>query len=153
MQAKRGMATTHPAESVPVYAGAIVVARDGRILCQLRDDKSDIPFPGYWTCSPGGHVESGEPLHEAIVRELKEEFEIDVDHLKPLITHRQAEGEYRGVYHAFTASLGTPMNKVQCNEGQKADFFHPDEIRNLRVHPISLLFLERYLETAGSKTG
>jgi len=140
--------TPNPTESIPVYTGAIVVAPEGRILCQLRDDKPDIQFPGFWTCSPGGHVESGELPHETIVRELKEEFEIDIDQLKPLVTHHQTEGDYPGVYHAFTALLRTPVDRVQCNEGQRAEFFHLDEIRNLRVHPISLLFLERFLELA-----
>ncbi len=139
--------TTKSTESIQVYAGAIVVAPDGRILCQLRDDKPGIQCPGYWTCSPGGHVEPGEPPHEAIVRELKEEFEIEIEQLKPLMTHHESGEYYPGVYNAFTAALKSPVERVRCNEGQKAEFFHPEEIKDLRVHPISLMFLDQFLNT------
>lgn len=143
--------TANPAKLISVYTGAIVMAPDERILCQLRDNKPGIQFPGFWTCSPGGHVESGELPHEAIVRELKEEFEIAVDQLKPLMTHHEPGGDHPGVYHAFTALLRTPVDQVQCNEGQRADFFHPVEIQKLPMHPISLIFLNNYLETIQNK--
>ncbi len=134
-----------PAEQLPVYSGAIVVGPNGRILCQLRDEKPKILFPGYWTCSPGGHVEAGEAPAEAIIRELREEFEIEVTDLQPLKTLVREEGYAPGIYHAFTAKLETPLDQVKCNEGQKVEFFQPGEIKNLRIHPVSMDFLETWL--------
>ena len=136
-----------PNDTLPVFVGAIVTDAQGRVLCQLRDEKPGIQYPGYWTCSPGGHVEPGEPLEDAILRELHEEFEIEVDRLAPLTTLRYEDGDTEppGVYNAFTARLKTPAGEVRCNEGQKVDFFHPDAIRTLNVHPISLRFLEMFL--------
>ncbi len=135
---------------LPVYSGAIVSGPEGQILCQLRDDKPDILFPGYWTCSPGGHVEPGEVPESAIIRELREEFEIEVTDLQPLKTLVREEGYAPGIYHAFTAKLVTPVDQVQCNEGQKVEFFQPGAIKNLRVHPVSMDFLETYLEGRGN---
>lgn len=139
----------NPQESdgpLPVFSGAIVSEPEGRILCQLRDLKPDILFPGYWTCSPGGHVEPGEVPEVAIIRELREEFEIEVSDLKPLKTLVRNKGYAPGIYHAFTAKLETPLDQVKCNEGQKVEFFQPREIINLRVHPVSMDFLETFLE-------
>lgn len=141
------MTDTRANSALPVFVGAIVSDAQGRILCQLRDEKPGIQYPGYWTCSPGGHVEPGELLEDAILRELKEEFEIEVDRLEPLTTLRYEEGDAEppGVYNAFTARLRTPPGEVRCNEGQRVDFFHPDAIRRLNIHPISLRFLEMFL--------
>ncbi len=137
------------AEPLPIYSGAIVTEPEGRVLCQLRDEDRKILFPGYWTCSPGGHVEPGEAPAEAIIRELQEEFEIEVTDLQPLKTLVRKEGYAPGIYHAFTAKLKTHLDQVKCNEGQKVEFFHPDAIKNLRIHPVSMDFLETWLASRG----
>ena len=103
----------------PVFAGAVVVAPDGRILCQLRDDKPGIICPGCWSCSPGGHVEAGEVPAAAVVRELYEEFEVRVHGLRPLTTITESEGELAGTYHAFTGRLAVPIQNVKCHEGAR----------------------------------
>ncbi|MFD6530426.1 NUDIX domain-containing protein [Streptomyces sp. NPDC060184] len=58
-----------PTTSVPkrVRAGAIVI-RDGQILLIRQSDRRYT-----WYEIPGGGVEAGETLHEAVVRELREE--------------------------------------------------------------------------------
>lgn len=133
--------------NIPIYAGAVVTCPGGRVLCQLRDDKPGIQFPGFWTCSPGGHVEQGEPPHLAILRELREEFEIEVTGLRQLLTLTEHDYNVRGVYHAFTARLVTPVEQVRCNEGQCASFFRPEEILQLlKLHPVSLKIFQAYLE-------
>jgi 8-oxo-dGTP diphosphatase len=54
---------------------AAVIERDSRILiCQRR---RDMQFPLKWEF-PGGKVEPGESLHNALARELKEELGVDV---------------------------------------------------------------------------
>ncbi len=52
--------------------GAIISVSDG-YLCQLRDDKPGIEWPGYWGLF-GGHVDKGESDLQAIRRELQEEL-------------------------------------------------------------------------------
>lgn len=127
------------------YVGAIVKAQDGRLLCQLRDNFPWIICPGTWCCCPGGHLEHGESLRGAVLRELWEEFEIKVSGLRPLLTHIEPNGPYRGRYHAFVADLETPLDQVKCNEGVKAEFFCPELALTLPQHPVSALFVERYL--------
>ena len=62
--------TTSPALAV----GAIVVDK-GAILLVKRDRE---PARGEWSL-PGGRVEMGETLREALVREVREETGIDID--------------------------------------------------------------------------
>lgn len=135
-------------EPLPVFAGAIVVAPDGRILCQLRDDKPGIICPGYWSSTPGGHVESGEHPRDAVRRELLEEFEARVINLRELIVITETEQDVRGVYHAFTADLDMPLRDIRCHEGQRAEFFHPREALGLRQHPVSKKILLEFLRKA-----
>lgn len=137
--------------AVPVYAGAIVRISDGRLLCQLRDDKPEIICPGTWCCCPGGQVEPGETPDEAILRELWEEFEIGVVGLKPLLTHIENAGKYGGIYHAFRADLAIPVAEVKCNEGVRVGFFTPEQAIEFPQHPVSLIFLRTYMELATSR--
>jgi len=131
--------------SAPIYTGAVVRAPDGQVLCQLRDNNPGIICPGLWSCCPGGQVEATESPHEAIVRELMEEFEIDVSNVTPLLIHRENTGEYQGVYHAFYADLVTHIENVKCNEGERCKFFMPEQAVSLPQHPMSLVFLKAYI--------
>ena len=57
---------------------AIILENDkGEFLLYLRDNKPGIPFPDHWDLI-GGHVEEGETPEEALVREVKEELDIDL---------------------------------------------------------------------------
>lgn len=131
-----------------IYIGAIVRAPDGRVLCQLRDNFPWIICPGMWCCCPGGHLELGERPDAAVLRELREEFEIEVSDLKPLLKHVEESGEYQGIYHSFVANLKTPIDEVKCNEGVRAEFFHPDVAIDFPQHPVSRLFLRTYMKFA-----
>ncbi len=59
----------------PVVAVGAIVIDKGAILLVKRDRE---PAKGQWSL-PGGRVEIGETLREALVREVREETGIDVD--------------------------------------------------------------------------
>ena len=63
-------------ESLPVVpcVGALVHDADGRLLLIQRGHD---PHRGRWTL-PGGRVEAGESLEQAVVREVREETGLDV---------------------------------------------------------------------------
>ncbi|MEO5694280.1 MAG: Nudix family hydrolase [Usitatibacter sp.] len=62
---------------------AAVIERPGEFLLAQRPEGK--PYPGYWEF-PGGKIESGESPREALVRELKEELDIEVTDAAPWIT-------------------------------------------------------------------
>jgi 8-oxo-dGTP diphosphatase len=70
------------AKHIDVVAGLLFKA--GRILaCQRR---AGGPFPLKWEF-PGGKVEAGEEPKSALVRELREELEIEAEAVKEVFSH------------------------------------------------------------------
>lgn len=59
----------------PVVGVGAVIIKDGKIALIKRGNE---PSKGKWSI-PGGHVELGENLKEAVIRETKEETCLDVD--------------------------------------------------------------------------
>lgn len=53
-----------------------IIIADGDSIVLIR--RGQEPFRGMW-CLPGGHVEEGEQVHEAAVREAKEETGLDIE--------------------------------------------------------------------------
>ena len=69
------------AKKTPLLAvDALIVRRNGRIVLVKRKKP---PYEGYWAL-PGGFVEYGETVENAVVREVKEETGLDVE-IKGLI--------------------------------------------------------------------
>ena len=67
--------TLAPMAVMPVCAVGGIVLDKGALLLVRRDRE---PARGQWSL-PGGKVEAGESLREAVVREVREETGIDVD--------------------------------------------------------------------------
>lgn len=63
--------TTKPTEVVV----AVAFDKDGRFLMTSRPEGK--VYAGYWEF-PGGKVEAGESLEEALIREMKEELGVQV---------------------------------------------------------------------------
>lgn len=73
--------------SRPILAVSAAIIRDGRILIVRR---ARPPAHGLFTL-PGGGVEVGETLHEAVIREVREETALTVEPLA-LAGYREAIG-------------------------------------------------------------
>ncbi|MGV6811944.1 MAG: NUDIX hydrolase [Brevirhabdus sp.] len=62
-----------------LYSGSkLALIKGDELLVYLRDEKHDIPYPGYWDL-PGGGREGDELPEECAVRETLEEFGIHID--------------------------------------------------------------------------
>ncbi|WP_299942323.1 8-oxo-dGTP diphosphatase MutT [uncultured Microbulbifer sp.] len=76
-------------EAIHVAVG-VVVRSDGKILIARRPRHQHMG--GYWEF-PGGKVEAGESVQQALCRELREEVAIAVRTLQPLVAIRHAYRE------------------------------------------------------------
>ena len=64
-------------------AVAVIMKADGEFLLAKRPEGK--PYAGYWEF-PGGKVEHGESVYDALVREIKEELGVRVEQAYPWIT-------------------------------------------------------------------
>ncbi len=86
--------------SVPLVGVGAVIVHQGRVLLVQRGRE---PMKGRWSI-PGGLVETGEMLSEAVVREVREETGLEVEpvELIELLDRIHREGE-RVRYHYVIA--------------------------------------------------
>lgn len=65
-----------------VIAVGVIRNSDGDyLLCRMPPDRG--VFPGEWGL-PGGGVEPGETLDQALRREIREELGLELQHVKPM---------------------------------------------------------------------
>jgi len=101
---------------IDVVAGVIWSARPYEpgsqlLIAQRREDDM---LGGLWEF-PGGRVEEGESLEEALVRELREELDIDVDVLSPLVEVKHAYTHFRMTMHVFHCRhMGGDPQAIEC---------------------------------------
>src|SRR5437899_2579653 len=70
--------------SAPVdVAVAVLIRSDGAALLARRPESK--VYSGYWEF-PGGKVEPGEPIRDALVREIREELGVEIARAYPWIT-------------------------------------------------------------------
>jgi 8-oxo-dGTP diphosphatase len=75
--------------ALPILAVSAAIIRDGKVLIVRRASKP--PAPGLYTL-PGGVVEVGETLEEAVMREIREETALTIEPVA-LAGYREAIGK------------------------------------------------------------
>jgi 8-oxo-dGTP diphosphatase len=82
--------------SIAVAVG--VLCRDDQVLIARRS--ADTHLGNLWEF-PGGKVEPGETIYEALIRELKEEIGVDMIHAEPLMEIPYRYPEKNVLLHVF----------------------------------------------------
>ena len=114
--------------------GATVLLRrpDGSFLMQLRDGGRGvpIPFPNMWNF-PGGAVEPHETPIEGAMREIAEEFEIQIN---PTICHEiwRYTHEHAAIDHIFLCAVPADIRPV-LHEGAAWAWMTLNEIAKLEL--------------------
>ena len=105
-----------------------IINSKGEIYLQKRSLKKDT-FPGKWDTSVGGHVDLGETIEQALLRETSEELNITGIRPVPLAQYKwETEVESELVF-SFTAfyNANPVINKAELDDGK---FWPTQEIRN-----------------------
>jgi 8-oxo-dGTP diphosphatase len=74
---------------------AIIVAEDGKVLVAQRSENMTHPLKMEF---PGGKIESGEAAEQCLIREIKEELDVDIQILAELTSNEH-------VYPGFSIKL------------------------------------------------
>ena len=106
-------------------AVGVIKDSEGRILISLRHDKAH--QGGLWEF-PGGKVEPGESVEQALARELEEELDIAVLECAPLIKIEHQYVDLKVLLDVWLVTLfsGEPVGR----EGQDIQWVNPENLVN-----------------------
>lgn len=114
---------------------AVIYTEDKRVLLQKRNS-SKKTYAGAWSVT-GGHVLSGEDNKDAIIREVKEELNLDV---------KNQDIEYIDTYHSINEKESIINNKFMsvflvriCNEDINKIKIQKDELEEIKFITINEL--------------
>ncbi|MDE3198888.1 MAG: NUDIX hydrolase [Acidobacteriota bacterium] len=122
----------YPLRPIP-GVGALIVEK-GRILLVERGQE---PLKGYWSL-PGGAVETGERLEEALRREVREETGLEVEIVTPIGIFERIMHDVEGrvEYHYILMDyLCRPAGGEVCaaDDASRCEWFGPEQIAGLRI--------------------
>jgi 8-oxo-dGTP diphosphatase len=131
---------------------AIILENDkGEFLLYLRDNKPDIPFPDHWDLI-GGHVEEGETPEEALIREVKEEIDID---LKDYTFYKKYEcltgDAYENIKYIYYGKINLPIEEITLLEGVRSQYFSREEIPDIKFANILKSIVMNYIADSDLK--
>lgn len=111
--------------------GAVIV-RDGAILLVRR---ANPPFEGYWSL-PGGKVNFGERIHNALVREVREETGLVVEPGKfaGLLESIDPDGGWHFVILDYFAEV-TGGTLIAKDDALEATWVQMEEITKMKTTP------------------
>jgi 8-oxo-dGTP diphosphatase len=99
-----------------------------QVLLFLRDDKPALPYRNMWDV-PGGHVEPDETPQECIIREMKEEMDLD---LKDFLLFCEKKFDDR-IEYTFWKKQNLEINKISLLEGQCLKWFTQQEAASIKL--------------------
>ena len=105
---------------------AIVIYHQNILILKRTRPSSD--GLGFWEL-PGGGLEYGETPHQALIRELKEETNLDIKIIKPVYTFTAIRPDYQTVGIGFLAIPTNDHVKIS-DEHTEYRFVSSDELLN-----------------------
>jgi len=122
------------------------IFHNNKILLFKRSDDSKV-FPGFWSI-PGGHVDEGEDVLTAIIREVKEETGIDVSSknvkLKYHALHNHLDRDEMWIIFGFRVDVDQNYDVVNTHEGD-SEWIDLDKLQEMEIFPPVAYYLKHAL--------
>ena len=133
------------AKKVKKIAAIILENDKEEFLLYLRDNKPGIPFPDHWDLI-GGHIEEGETPEEALVREFKEELDLDLKEYTFYKKYECLTGDaYENIKYIYSGKINLPIEKVTLLEGVRPQYFSREEIPNVKFANVLKSIVMEYI--------
>ena len=116
---------------------AAIIIRDGKVFASQRGYGQ---WQGWWEF-PGGKIESGERPQEALVREIREELDAEIEVGDLLETVEWDYPDFHLTMHCFLCSLLS--DSFHLNEHEAAAWLTPDTLQSVRWLPADDILLDR----------
>lgn len=97
-------------------------------------------FENMWEF-PGGKIEKGETKENALIREIKEELELDINIYKYLTTVEYTYPNFHLTMHCFICNICG--GKMHLNAHNDAKWITLREIEKLKLLPADVLVIEK----------
>lgn len=108
---------------------AAIIIKDGQVFATQRGYGE---FQGWWGF-PGGKIESGEGLKDALVREIREELEVEISVGELLETVEWDYPNFHLTMHCFVCSLIS--ESLHLNEHEAAEWLTKDTLHSVKWLP------------------
>lgn len=119
------------------------IGKDGHKQFLLVNAKKDFgKYTGCWY-PPGGHVEEGEDEKEALIREIKEELNLQTEPVKKLAESPSDVPNQTTLW--WTCKLLSQEMLIDVDELGGAGWFTEEEIRGMPLWPATKEFFEKYI--------
>ena len=130
-----------------------IIIKKNQYLLQLRDNKKNIFFPNYWGLF-GGRLEDGEKYQNGIIREIKEETNLDVRiKQKILKVNYNMIGLAKGRNLNYYECLVENIKNIKLFEGRKFKFFSYRQIKRLKIIPMDYVAIYAHFNYTYSPNG
>lgn len=121
------------ATSTEIIARA-VIRRDGKLLLARNKAKS-------WSFLPGGHVEPGEPVEAALVRELAEELGVDATVVRMVGVVEHGYVEDHATHHELNLVFDVELAELNVASQEahlEFEWFALDQLADVDLRPSPL---------------
>lgn len=110
---------------------AAAIEKDGKLFCAQRPEGKSLG--GFWEF-PGGKLENGESPEQALIREIKEELNSDIEILAYI---NEASYDYDfGTVNMKTYHAQLVSGNLELLEHQDARWLLPHELKNINWAPV-----------------
>ena len=116
---------------------AAIIHQNGKILATQRGYGD---FKGMWEF-PGGKMEAGETEEDAIVREIREELNVEISVERKVCTVKYDYPTFHLVMHCFWCSIGS--GELELKEHQSARWLEPSEWESVDWLPADIEVVEQ----------
>ncbi|ENJ9653700.1 (deoxy)nucleoside triphosphate pyrophosphohydrolase [Clostridium botulinum] len=121
--------------------GAIIENENNEILCALRSTKMSLP--NLWEF-PGGKIEKGESLADAIVREIKEELDCTISFIDVFNENTHEYDKF--IVNLITARCKLIKGEPTANEHDKLIWLPKENLLSLNWAPADIPAVEQLVK-------